>query len=126
MRAHLSDLAQVVLREREALEELTTWLELEELVLRYADERLVARVTRCVGEGFALLRTRSLARAVAADRVAGDLSLPATSTLAELAVAVPDPWRTMLFEHRDAMRRSTHRVASLVAESRTQLAGRSC
>jgi len=124
--SHLSDLADAVMCERLALADLSAWLEIEDLVVRQGDDRHVSRVTRRVGEAFAALRTSSLARAVAGDRAAAALGLPPASTLAELAGAAPEPWRSMLVEHRAAMRTSTRQVSTLVVESREVLAGLPC
>lgn len=98
----MEKLSLILWRERELLELLSFKLETEHLVLASGRTRWLAHANREVEEVLERIRETDLLRAVAADEAATSVGLDANPSLADLAVAAGEPWRTMLMDHRDA------------------------
>jgi len=111
-------LSLILWRERELLELLAYKLELEQLVLASGRTRWLANSTREVEEVLATIRETEVLRAVAADEVAAELGLESSPTLNELAEAVPEPWSTILLDHRAAFITATREIAELSESNR--------
>jgi hypothetical protein len=111
-------LSLILWRERELLELLAYKLELEQLVLASGRTRWLANATREVEEVLETLRETEVLRAVAADEVAEELGLPAGSTLSTLAEAAPEPWQSILQDHRTAFLTATREISELSESSR--------
>jgi hypothetical protein len=111
-------LSLILWRERELLELLAYKLELEQLVLASGRTRWLANATREVEAVLATLRETEVLRAVAADEVADELGLPPAPTLSALAEAAPEPWQSILQDHRAAFLTATREIADLSESSR--------
>jgi hypothetical protein len=111
-------LSLILWRERELLELLAYKLELEQLVLASGRTRWLANATREVEEVLETLRETEVLRAVAADEVADELGLPPASTLSTLAEAAPEPWQSILQDHRTAFLTATREISELSESSR--------
>jgi len=111
-------LSLILWRERELLELLAYKLELEQLVLAAGRTRWLAHSTKEVEEVVALLRETEVLRAVAADAVAAELGLSPAPTLAELADVAPEPWATILHDHRTAFLTATREISDLSESNR--------
>ena len=114
----MEKLSLILWRERELLELLAYKLELEQLVLASGRTRWLANATREVEEVLQTLRETEVLRAVAADEVADELGLPPASTLSALAEAAPEPWQSILQDHRTAFLTATREIADLSESSR--------
>lgn len=114
----MEKLSLILWRERELLELLAYKLELEQLVLASGRTRWLANATREVEEVLETLRETEVLRAVAADEVAEELGLPPGSTLSTLAEAAPEPWQSILQDHRTAFLTATREIADLSESSR--------
>ena len=108
----------ILWRERELLDLLAYKLELEQLVLASGRTRWLAYSTREVEDVLLTLRETEVLRAVASDEAAGDLGLAPAVTLVELANAAPEPWATMLHDHRTALITATREIAELSESNR--------
>lgn len=118
----LTNLSEVLWRERELLEVLLFKLEEEHLLLAAGRSRWLARATREVEVVIEQLRATELRRAVAVDDVAALLGLPVEPTLAQLSAASPAPWDELLMEHRTAFLSLTREVQEMAETNRTLLA----
>lgn len=114
----MEKLSLILWRERELLELLAYKLELEQLVLASGRTRWLANATREVEEVLETLRETEVLRAVAADEAAEELGLPAGPTLSTLAEAAPEPWQSILQDHRTAFVTATREIADLSESSR--------
>ncbi|HVX55776.1 flagellar protein FlgN [Nocardioides sp.] len=114
----MEKLSLILWRERELLELLAYKLELEQLVLASGRTRWLANATREVEEVLETLRETEVLRAVAADEVADELGLPPGSTLITLAEAAPEPWQSILQDHRTAFLTATREISELSESSR--------
>jgi hypothetical protein len=99
----MDNLSQVLWREREMLEALAYRLEVERLVLASGRTRWLVNATRDIEDLIDDLRATEVLRAAAADEAAAALGLTPNPSLAALAEAAPDPWRSILADHRDAL-----------------------
>ncbi|WP_241005279.1 flagellar export chaperone FlgN [Nocardioides sp. zg-1228] len=111
--AAVERLSLVLWRERELLEELHYRLEVEQLVLASGRSRWLAHATRDIDGLLATIRETEVLRAVAADAAAAAFGMEANLSLASLAEAADEPWRTILTEHREAFVQLTHEITRL-------------
>jgi hypothetical protein len=111
--AAVERLSLVLWRERELLEELHYRLEVEQLVLSSGRSRWLAHATRDIDHLLSTIRETEVLRSVAADAAAAAFEMDANRSLAALAEAADDPWRTILTEHRDAFVQLTHEITRL-------------
>ena len=99
----LPDLAAVLWRQRELMEQLAHRLECEQLLMvsgRTARLGLaVADVEKLVDH----LQLVEMQRAQASDRAGAALGLPPEAGLAELSMAAGPPWNQLLMDHRAAL-----------------------
>ncbi|MDT9594133.1 flagellar export chaperone FlgN [Nocardioides zeae] len=114
----MEKLSLVLWRERELLDSLLYRLELEHLVLAGGRGRWLARAAQDVTTALEALRETELLRAVVADETAADLGVPAAASLETLALAVDDPWREMLLEHRGALLDLAREITDLADANR--------
>lgn len=98
----MEKLSLILWRERELLDTLLYRLEVEQLVLAGGRTHNLARAARDVESTLEDLRCTEVLRAVAADEAASLIGLGPNPALRALAEASPEPWRTMLLEHRKA------------------------
>jgi hypothetical protein len=116
----LADLSTHLWRQRELLELLLFKLEAEHLLLANGRHEWVPRATREVEMVLERIGEAELTRAAVVDGVATALGLPSDASLRVLAESAPEPWSTVLFEHRAAFLQLTERV-SAAAESNRDL-----
>lgn len=116
----MEDLSSVLWRERELLEMLLFKLEVEQLILEQGRTRWLAAAAREVETVLENIRETELARAVAADAVAGELGVEPNPSLRELAEAIDEPWRGILLDHREAFTTVATQITNL-AESNREL-----
>jgi hypothetical protein len=109
----MDPLADVLWHERALLE--TLLFRLEEAVLLSAGDcvRWWERAVRDVDEVLTTVRRTELLRAVTAGGAALDAGLRPDATLVALAAAVEQPTRSVLLDHRDAIRTLSTEIASV-------------
>jgi FlgN protein len=121
----LADVANILWREREALDLLLFKLEEEQLVLATGRTRWLAHATREVEFVLDRIRQTELLRAVEVDAAAAELGLPPSPSLQALADAAPPPWGDVLRDHRRAFLALTAEITALAETNRELLtAGR--
>ena len=114
----MEKLTWVLWRERELLETLLYRLELEELVMSTGRTRWLANTARDVDAAAAALRDVEVMRAVAADEAAEAAGLAPNSSLGDLIAAAPEPWRSILTDHRDTFLALTDEIARVAQTNR--------
>ena len=118
----LAGVSSTLWRERELLELLLFKLEEEQLVLASARSRWLARATKEVEMVLEEVRRAELLRAVQVDAAATELGLGSGPSLRELAEAAPEPWKTLLLEHRQAFLTATAEIQAMAESNRELLA----
>jgi hypothetical protein len=109
----LDEVSQTLWRERQLLDLLVCKLEVEQLVLAAGRTRWLPAVTREVEYVLAEVKQVELLRAVLIDAVA---------TLRELAEAAPNPWDTILEQHRIAFLTTSEELRAVARINRDLLA----
>ena len=117
----LPDLSSILWREREMLELLLFKLEEEQLVLAGGRTRWLAHATREVELVLEQIRQAEVLRAAEVEVVAAELGLGTNPSLANLADSVPEPWVTMLREHRKAFKALAAEISALAEANRDLL-----
>ena len=117
----MDKLSQILWRERELLETLLFKLEMEQLVLGSGRTRWLAPAAREVELLLTTLRETEVVRAVAADEAAAMIGLTHNPSLRALAEAAEEPWRTVLFDHRNAFLALTQEISTLAESNRDLL-----
>lgn len=102
--------------QRDALHTLLYRLVCERLVLTAREGRWLARADDEARAAVDQLRGGEVLRAAEAEELARILALPPGASLGELAAASPEPWRTMLGDHRSALRRLASDVENVADE----------
>ena len=105
-------------RQRETLQTLLYRLVCEKLILISGSNRWLARADDEVRAAMNQLRGGELMRAVEVEELTRLRGLDAEASLAELAAASPEPWRTLLTDHRTALRALVFEVQGVAAENR--------
>lgn len=118
----LPGVSSTLWRERELLDLLLFKLEEEQLVLASARTRWLARATKEVEMVLEEVRRAELLRAVQVDAVAAELGLPPGPSLRQLAEAAPEPWKSLLQEHRQAFLTATTEIQAMAEANRELLA----
>jgi hypothetical protein len=118
----MEKLSQILWRERGLLEALHYRLEMEQLVLGSGRTRWLARSAHEVEQLLEVLRETEIVRAVAADEVAASIGLSHNPSLRALAEAVEEPWRSIMYDHRDAFLNLTGEISALAETNRGLLA----
>jgi hypothetical protein len=104
--------------QREALQTLLYRLMCEKLVLTSGSNRWLARADDEVRAALDQLRHSDLLRAIDVDELTRTLGLDADASLAEVAAGAPEPWRTLLTDHRAALRTLAIEVQTVAKENR--------
>ncbi|MDN4173575.1 flagellar protein FlgN [Nocardioides sp. SOB77] len=117
----MENLSATLWHERELLETLQYHLEVEQLVLASGRTTWLMRAAKDVESVLEQLRTAEVLRATEADQVAERLGLEPAPTLHQLVDASPEPWRTILVEHRDALTAMTREITALADSNRDLL-----
>jgi hypothetical protein len=119
--AVLSEVAAVLWRERDVLEDLLFALIEQQLLLESGHTRWLARADAAVQEAAKAVQSHEVLRAIEVEMMAQQHGLPADVTLLEIVDHVPEPWPTVLQEHREALRALTGEIDAATARNRTLL-----
>jgi hypothetical protein len=114
-------LSAVLWLHRGNLETLLFKLVEEQLVVTSGSTRWLNRADAEVLIALERLQEGELLRGVEVESLTAALGLPAEATLAELASAAPEPWATLLDEHRSALRSLAFEIKEVAAENRALL-----
>jgi len=117
----LAEVANILWREREALELLLFKLEEEQLVLATGRTRWLSHATREVEIVLDRIRQTELLRASEVGAVAGELGLPPNPSLTQLAEAATPPWAELFREHRRAFLALTAEITAVTEANRDLL-----
>ncbi|GGO78016.1 flagellar protein FlgN [Nocardioides deserti] len=117
----MENLSATLWHERELLESLQYHLEVEQLVLASGRTTWLMRAAKDVEGVLEQLRTAEVLRSAEADGVADRLGLAPSPTLQQLVDASPEPWRTVLADHRDALTSMTREITALADSNRDLL-----
>lgn len=117
----LSDLSQILWREREILELVLFKLEEQRLLLADGQERWVCHASRELDSVLDQLGAMELNRAVASAAAAAELGARDDAGLRELAWAAPPPWPSVLDRHGGALLRLAEEIVELAAGNRVLL-----
>lgn len=121
----LSDVSNILWRERQLLELLLYKLEVEHCLLTRGGSRWVAHANREMEAVIDELEHVELARAVEVQRACAQLGIDDVATLRQLAETAPSPWGAILEEHRGALLVTTDEIAGF-AECNLGLLSRGC
>jgi hypothetical protein len=120
----LREVSDILWRERRLLELLQFKLTEEQLLVAAGRVRWLPSATREVELIMIELQRAELTRAVAVDELAVDLGIAPNPSLADVAVAAPEPWDGVFERHRDALVVAVEEVDALADESHRLLASR--
>jgi hypothetical protein len=117
----LSDVSNILWRERQVLELLVFKLEEERLVLSAGRSRWLAHATREVENVLAEVKRVELERAVQVADAGFLLGLSGAPTLRELAALSAPPWDEIFAEHRRALLAIAQEIDALTNSNRELL-----
>lgn len=108
----MQQLSDILWRERELLELLIFKLDVEEVLAASGRTRWAARAAREVDLLLDEIRRTEVLRAVHTEALAGQQGLGVGPTLSELTAAAPEPWSSILADHRSALLAATAEVTA--------------
>jgi hypothetical protein len=117
----LSEVSNVLWRERQLLELLLFKLEEEQLVLASGRTRWLTHAAREVEMILEEIKRAELARSIEVDAVATSLGLEPGPSLRRLAEIAPAPWKGLLEQHRRAFLTATQEILALAQVNRDLL-----
>ena len=117
----LSDVSNILWRERQLLELLVFKLEEEQLVLAAGRSRWLAYATREVENVLAEIKRIELERAVFVADAGRELGLSGAPTLRELTGLTPAPWDGIFVEHRRALLALAQEIDTITKSNRDLL-----
>ena len=117
----LSDVSNILWRERQLLELLVFKLEEEQLVLAAGRTRWLAHATREVENVLAEIKRVELERAMQVADAGRELGLSEAPTLRELAGLTPSPWDGIFAEHRRALMTLASEIDAITKSNRELL-----
>jgi len=117
----MEKLSATLWHERELLESLQYHLEVEQLVLASGRTTWLMRAARDVEATLEQLRAAEVLRSAEADGVAERLGLAPAPSLQQLVDHSPEPWRSILADHRDALTAVTREITALADSNRDLL-----
>jgi hypothetical protein len=117
----LSDVSNILWRERQLLELLVFKLEEEQLVLAAGRSRWLAYATREVENVLGEIKRIELERAVLVADAGRELGLSGSPTLRELGGLTPNPWDGIFGEHRRALLNLAQEIDSITKSNRELL-----
>src|SRR5690348_16524203 len=120
----LSEISNILWRERRLLELLAFKLEEEDLVLASGRNRWMARASGEVDAIVDEIKHVRLERAIRLADSSAELGLSDTPTLRELAHAVPPPWDGIFTEHGRVLQTLAREVESITRVDRSAAASR--
>lgn len=118
----LSEVSNILWKERQLLQLLLFKLETEQLILTSGKSRFLADATREVEMVLNELKETELVRSIAVQGVATEMGLSATASLRELSESAPAPWDSILDEHRKAFLADTQEIFTTAQTNRELLA----
>jgi hypothetical protein len=117
----LSEFCSVLWCERAIVECVLFRLTAQQLLLKAGYTQWLAAASNDVANAMDELRETEVLRSADADALARVLGPATGATLGELAEAAPEPWASMLLEHRDALRELTAGIEVLSEQNRELL-----
>ena len=114
----LSDVSNILWRERQLLELLVFKLEEEQLVLAAGRSRWLAYATREVENVLTEIKRVELERAVQVADAGCTLGLSGAPTLRELAALTAPPWDGIFAEHRRALLKLAQEIDTITQSNR--------
>ena len=117
----LSDVSNILWRERQLLELLVFKLEEEQLVLAAGRTRWLAHATREVENVIAEIKRIELERAMNVADAGRELGLSGSPTLRELAALTAPPWDGIFGEHRRALLTLAQEIDAITKSNRDLL-----
>ena len=117
----LSEVSNILWKERQLLQLLLFKLETEQLILAAGKARFLADATREVEMVINELKETELVRSIAVTGVAAELGLGPTASLRELAASVPSPWDGIFEDHRRAFLADTQDIFTVAQMNRELL-----
>lgn len=118
----LQEISNTLWRQRNLLEMLMFKLEEEQLLLAAGRTRWVTAATREVEQVLDEIRATEVIRSTLVDAVAREVGLAANPSLRDLASAAPEPWSSLLDEHRRAFLALTDEALAVAKSNREMLA----
>ncbi len=117
----LSDVSNILWRERQLLELLVFKLEEEQLVLAAGRTRWLSHATREVENVLGEIKRVELERAMAVADAGRELGISGSPTLRELASLTPSPWDGIFAEHRRALLALAQEIDTITKSNRELL-----
>jgi hypothetical protein len=117
----LSEISNILWRERRLLELFVFKLEEEHFVLASERSRWLVHATREVETVLAEIQHVELELAMAVAGSTGELGMSDAPSLRELAAIAPPPWDGIFAEHRHALLRLAHEIDAVTASNRDML-----
>ena len=117
----LSEVSDILWRERDLLELLVFKLEEEQLILDSRRLRWLAHAGREVEMVREEIRQVELLRSVEVASLAAELEIGSDVSLRQLAAAVDEPWRSIFVDHRRSLLASTREIRNLAEAGRGAL-----
>jgi hypothetical protein len=117
----LSDVSNILWRERQLLELLVFKLEEEQLVLAAGRTRWLAHATREVENVIAEIKRVELERAMSVADAGRELGLSGSPTLRELSALTAPPWDGIFVEHRRALLTLAQEIDAITKSNRELL-----
>ncbi len=117
----LTEVSNILWRERQLLELLLFKLEEEQLLLAAGRSRWLAHATREVETVLAEIKRVETTRANEVEHLAVSLGLAPTASLRQLAGAAPAPWNQVFEDHREAFLVATQEISALAQDNRELL-----
>ncbi len=118
----LSEVSNILWRERQLLELLLFKLEEEQLILASGRTRWLTQATREVETVLAQIKRVELDRAVELEALAAELGFERTPTLKELSKLSTGPWGRIFSDHRGALLELAQEIDGLAQSNREMLA----
>ena len=117
----LSDVSNILWRERQLLELLVFKLEEEQLVLAAGRTRWLVHATREVENVLAEIKRIELERAIQVAEAGRELGFSGSPTMRELASLTPSPWDGIFGDHRRALLTLAQEIDAITKSNRDLL-----
>ncbi|MDZ4825250.1 MAG: flagellar protein FlgN [Actinomycetota bacterium] len=117
----LSDVSNILWRERQLLELLVFKLEEEQLVLAAGRNKWLTHATREVETVLDEIKRVELERSIAVQDLAREMEMSDAPSLSDLATVAPTPWDGIFTEHRRALLELAQEIDSFAKANRDLL-----
>jgi hypothetical protein len=117
-----SDVSNILWRERQLLELLQFKLEVEQSLLASGKTRWLSHATREIELLIDEVKQVELVRSIEVGALCSAMGVHEAPTLKALCAVLPDPWRGIFEEHRQAFLRATQEIVGLAESNRELLA----